>query len=113
MNITPEAAAQALRDIDSSRSMMRAAVRAHRGHLHLWLWGSIWMIIALISWKETPRFWIVTEWLSAAGVVGSFLIGPPVADLFDDAGTVGLVIIVALIVAGSVGEIVRRHIKTG
>lgn len=50
----------------------------------------------------------------AVGIgVGAFLIGPPVADLFDDAGRVGLVIIVALIVAGGVGEIVRRHIRTG
>jgi hypothetical protein len=75
VNITPEEAAQALREIDSSRLAMRAAVRAHRGHLHLWLWGSIWIIIALISWREDPRVFIVTQWISGAGAVGSFLIG--------------------------------------
>lgn len=50
-------------------------------------------------------------WALVIGV-GGFLIGPPVADMFDDVGTVGLVIIGSLIVAGGLGEYVRRHIKT-
>ena len=44
---------------------------------------------------------------------GAFLIGPPVADMFDDAGTVGLIIIGALIVGGGLAEYARRRIKAG
>jgi len=43
---------------------------------------------------------------------GAFLIGPPVADFFDDVGTVGLIIIGSVIVAGGAIEYARRHIRT-
>ena len=46
----------------------------------------------------------------AVGIgVGAFLIGPPVEDLFDDVGTVGLAVLAAAIAAGGVVEIVRRR----
>jgi hypothetical protein len=46
-SISPDDAQRALRAIDDSREAMRRAVRAHRGHLHLWLWGAIWIAMAL------------------------------------------------------------------
>lgn len=49
--------------------------------------------------------------LWAVGIgVGGFLIGPPVADMFDDLGSVGLIVLGALIVAGG-AEVVRRRIR--
>ena len=46
-SISPDDAHHALRTIAESREAMRRAVRAHRGHLHLWLWGAIWIAMAL------------------------------------------------------------------
>jgi membrane protein DedA with SNARE-associated domain len=50
-------------------------------------------------------------WAVGLGV-GSYLIGPPVEDIFNDVGGVGLIIIAAVIVAGGLAEYVRRRIKT-
>ena len=44
---------------------------------------------------------------------GAFLIGPAVADMFEDLGSVALIIIGAVIVAGGLAEYARRRIKTG
>lgn len=49
MPILPDEAARAMREIDQSREAMRRAIRAHRGHLHLWLWGAIWVAMALAA----------------------------------------------------------------
>lgn len=50
----------------------------------------------------------------AVGIgVGGFLIGPPVADMFSDLGTVGLIVLVALIAAGGIAEVARRRIRAG
>lgn len=50
-------------------------------------------------------------WAIVIGV-GGFLVGPVVADIFGDLGTVALIILGALILAGGVGELVRRRIRT-
>lgn len=51
-------------------------------------------------------------WALVLGV-GGFLIGPPVADMFGDMGTVALVIFGAVVLLGGVGEAVRRRLKAG
>jgi membrane protein DedA with SNARE-associated domain len=51
-------------------------------------------------------------WAFGIGL-GSYFIGPPVADLFDDVGAVGLIIIGGLVVAGGLAEYARRRIKAG
>jgi membrane protein DedA with SNARE-associated domain len=51
-------------------------------------------------------------WALTIGV-GSFLVGPPVADAFDDLGTVALVVIGAVILGGGVIEFARRRIRAG
>ena len=51
-------------------------------------------------------------WAIGIGV-GGFLIGPPVADIFTDAGTIGLAILVILVVGGGVAELARRRIRAG
>ena len=49
-------------------------------------------------------------WALVIGV-GGFLIGPPVADLFGDMGTIALVSIGAVVLLGGVGEALRRRVK--
>jgi membrane protein DedA with SNARE-associated domain len=51
-------------------------------------------------------------WAIVIGV-GGFLIGPPVADVFGDLGTVALIVLGLLIVGGGVAEFARRRIRTG
>jgi membrane protein DedA with SNARE-associated domain len=50
-------------------------------------------------------------WALVIGM-GSFFVGPPVADMFGDLGTAALVIIGAGIVLGGLAELARRHIRT-
>ncbi|HWF25508.1 MAG TPA: hypothetical protein VG275_08680 [Solirubrobacteraceae bacterium] len=50
-------------------------------------------------------------WALTIGV-GGYFVGPPVADMFGDLGTVALIIIGAMIVIGGVAEFARRHIRT-
>ncbi|HEY5317883.1 MAG TPA: hypothetical protein VIJ20_07875 [Solirubrobacteraceae bacterium] len=49
----------------------------------------------------------------AVGIgLGAFLIGPPVADMFGDLGTVALLIVGSVVVLGAIAGLVRRRIKT-
>jgi hypothetical protein len=75
MNISQEDAETALKEIEGSRLAMRRAIRSHRGHLHLWLWGFIWIAMSALFWLDARRFQAVTLWICVAGVVGSFAIG--------------------------------------
>jgi len=45
--ISPAEAERALHSVEASRLAIRQAVRAHRGHFYLWLWGAIWIGMAL------------------------------------------------------------------
>jgi hypothetical protein len=47
-DLSPADAARALREVEDSRAAMRRAIRAHRGHLYLWLWGAVWTAMALL-----------------------------------------------------------------
>jgi len=75
MNISREEAEQALRDIEASRAAMREVVRTHRGHLYLWLWGTVFCAISLTNWLSDERCWRAGNWISAAGIVATILIG--------------------------------------
>ncbi len=75
VNITPEEAAQALREIEASRVAMRSAIQAHRGHLHLWLWGSLWMSTSVLNWDDNPAHTTASSLLMVGGGLTSALIG--------------------------------------
>jgi hypothetical protein len=49
MKVSPEEAAAALAEIERTRTTMRQAVRAHRGHYHLWIWGAAWIAMPLLA----------------------------------------------------------------
>jgi hypothetical protein len=52
MNITPDEAVQALKEIEDSRLAMRSAIKNHRGHLYLWLWGLAWIVVSILNWRS-------------------------------------------------------------
>ena len=74
MNISPEEASRSLQDIEASRAAMREAVRAHRGHLYLWIWGVVWIAISLQARLSSPSAWAANLY-SAAGVVATIIVG--------------------------------------
>ncbi|HUR58452.1 MAG TPA: hypothetical protein VM029_12120 [Opitutaceae bacterium] len=47
LQLSPQEAAAALADVADARAAMRQAIRAHRGHLHLWIWGAAWIAMPL------------------------------------------------------------------
>lgn len=49
MNLSPQEAAAALAEVDSARAAMRRAIRDHRGHFHLWIWGLAWVVMPLLA----------------------------------------------------------------
>lgn len=73
--LSPEDATRALREIDQSREAMRRAIRAHRGHLHLWLWGSIWIAMALAAHFYGDRAARVFPLFVVPGFIASTAIG--------------------------------------
>jgi hypothetical protein len=75
MKISPEEAAAALQSIEDSQLSMRRAIRAHRGHLYLWLWGGLWLVMAILNWEDARRFATANLILNVVGAVGSFAIG--------------------------------------
>jgi hypothetical protein len=74
MNVTPEEAARSLQEIAASKASMREAVRSHRGHLYLWIWGIVWVAISLYSRIAAPSAWAANG-ISAAGVVATIIVG--------------------------------------
>jgi hypothetical protein len=49
MQLSPQDAAAALAEVDHARSAMRDAIRALRGHYHLWIWGGAWVVMPLLA----------------------------------------------------------------
>lgn len=47
MNLTKEEAAAALAAVARSQEALRQAFRAQHGHYYLWLWGIVWILMAL------------------------------------------------------------------
>jgi hypothetical protein len=74
MNISPEDAARALGEIEASRAAMRTAIRTTRGHYQLWLWGAIWVVMALlVEFRGMPGLRLC-PWLCLAGIPVSLAI---------------------------------------
>lgn len=75
LNLSPGEAERALREVDDSRAAMRRAIRAHRGHLYLWLWGAVWIAMALLVHFRGPRGFAFFPWLIFPAILLSFAIG--------------------------------------
>lgn len=72
---SPTEAAALLAQIESTRTTMRHAVRAHRGHFHLWIWGALWVAMPLtvqFGGEPAARFF---PWMTAAGILVSIAVG--------------------------------------
>jgi hypothetical protein len=48
--LSPQQAAAMLAEVESSRAAMRRAIRDHRGHYHLWIWGAAWIAMPLTAY---------------------------------------------------------------
>jgi hypothetical protein len=68
-------AAQMLDSINQSRTAMRTAIRAYCGHWYLWLWGLIWLGMALLGQLLGNRAIPFINGLCLIGLASSFLIG--------------------------------------
>ncbi len=73
--ISPAEAARALREVEDSRAMMRRAIRAHRGHFYLWLWGAVWIAMALLVHFRGQRGFAFFPWLIFPAMILSFAFG--------------------------------------
>ena len=49
MDLTPQDAARTLAEVEQARTAMRRAIRAHRGHFYLWIWGATWIAMPLTA----------------------------------------------------------------
>lgn len=67
--ITPHEAASALASIDDARLTMRRALRAHRGHFHLWIWGAAWIAMPLLVWQGGERAMRHFPWICLVGAL--------------------------------------------
>jgi hypothetical protein len=67
-------AAQLLESVRQSRVAMRRAIRAHRGHWYMWVWGLIWLIYAVLGYYLDIAALAYINALAIAGTVASFLI---------------------------------------
>ena len=54
MNPTKDEAAGALAAVARSQEALRQAFRAHCGHYYLWLWGVVWVLMALSAHYGGP-----------------------------------------------------------
>ena len=73
--LTPEQAAAALADVEQARLAMRRAIRDHRGHYHLWIWGGTWVAMPLTAHfggDHAARYFL---WICAVGAVLSIITG--------------------------------------
>ena len=75
MQPSSEEAARALAAIRTSSETMRSAIRTHRGHYHLWLWGLIWIAMAMLAEFRGLAGVRLFPWLSLSGVAVSVVLG--------------------------------------
>ena len=66
-SLSQKEAAAALAEVDQARLAMRQAIRNHRGHQHLWIWGAVWIAMPLTAYfggDHAARYFI---WICLAG----------------------------------------------
>ena len=75
MNLSTQEAAAALAQVEAARVAMRRAVQAHRGHIHLWIWGTAWVAMPLLAHFGGDRMARYFGWVVLAGTVASVWAG--------------------------------------
>jgi hypothetical protein len=75
MQVSKEEAAASLEAVRQANLAARSAFRAHHGHFHLWLWGLVWIVMALLAHAKGEAGVRLFPWLSGAGLIASMLIG--------------------------------------
>jgi hypothetical protein len=75
MNLSPQEAAAALAEVDQARTAMRRAIRDHRGHYYLWIWGATWIAMPLTAHFFGDVAVRYFAWLCLPGAVASVAVG--------------------------------------
>lgn len=75
MKLTPAEATAALAEVEAARATMRHVIRAHRGHLHLWIWGVAWIVMPLLVHFRGESAMQLFPWIALAGGVASATAG--------------------------------------
>ena len=75
MTVTKAEAAEALAAVRRSESAMRSAFRAYHGHYCLWLWGVLWIAMAMLAQFRGIAGIRLFPWISLGGGIASFAIG--------------------------------------
>jgi hypothetical protein len=68
-------AAAALAVVRQAEATMRSVFRARRGHYYLWLWGALWVMMALLAHFRGLAGVALFPWICVGGAVTSFAIG--------------------------------------
>ena len=75
MQLSSRDAAAALAEIDQARTAMRRAIRTHRGHYYLWIWGVTWIAMSLTAYflgDSAARYFAL---ICVPGVLASVAVG--------------------------------------
>jgi hypothetical protein len=75
MDVSKAEAAAALAAVREAQSAARAAFRAHHGHFHFWIWGLIWIAMAIAAQTRGEAGVRLFPWFSAAGMLLSITTG--------------------------------------
>ena len=75
MNLSPDDAAAALAEIEQARTAMRRAIRAHRGHYYLWIWGIAWIAMPLTAYFGGDAAVRYFGWINVPAILASITVG--------------------------------------
>ena len=73
--LSPQEASALLAEIETARSTMRRAIREHRGHYHLWIWGTAWIAMPLTAYFGGDGAARYFPWICLFGGVLSAIVG--------------------------------------
>src|SRR4051812_29611691 len=73
--LSPQEASALLADVDAARAAMRHAIRDHRGHYHLWIWGAAWIAMPLTAHFGGDNAARYFPWICVVGWLLSVITG--------------------------------------
>ncbi len=75
MDLSKDEAIAALSAVKEAQATARAAFRAHHGHFHLWIWGVVWIVMAVAAQTRGLAGVRLFPWLGLGGMLLSTAVG--------------------------------------
>ena len=98
MTLSPDEAREALDQVEAGRKAARLALRRNSGHLHMWIWGTFWVVVP-IAFHFSEAFAARFTWVfalvgaCASAYVGRFVEGSRIRKPFNPRfGALGLLL---------------------